>query len=70
MQRKNLLQEKKYSEMTGKLHIPCPHKDKTGINVHVVIKDASCYKSGQCMVVECKYNNIQGNIENLLSVTW
>jgi len=50
--------------------MPCAHKEKTGITIHVVIKDGSCYKSGQCMVVECKYNRIQDSIDDLISITW
>lgn len=56
--------------MTGKLHLPCPHNEKTGINIHVVIKDGCCYKSSQCLVVECKYNTIQSDLERLISITW
>lgn len=62
--------EKKFSESTGKLHIYCPYKNRTGINIHVVIKDGICYRSGQCMVVECKYNALHSDIDAVLSVTW
>ena len=68
--RKVLRQEKRFSEMTGKLHLPCPHNERTGINIHVVIKDGCCYKAGQCLVVECKYNTIQSDLEKLISITW
>jgi hypothetical protein len=67
--RKDLL-EKKRSEATGKLHIPCPHSDKSGVCVHVVIRDGYCYRSHECMVLECKYNRTQGDIKKVLSVTW
>jgi translation initiation factor IF-2 len=63
-------ERKKFSESTGKLHMPCAHKDKTGITIHVVIKDGTCYKSGQCLVVECKYNRIQDKVDDLISLTW
>jgi len=63
-------ERKKFSESTGKLHMPCVYKEKTGINIHVVIKDGACYKSGQCMVVECKFNRIQDSIDELISITW
>jgi hypothetical protein len=68
--RKQAIQEKKFSEMTGKLHLPCPYRNKTGIKIHVVIKDGICYKAGQCLVVECKHNNIQDDLERLISITW
>lgn len=62
--------EKWFSESTGKLHIYCPYKEKTGINVHVVIKDGYCYRSRQCMIVQCKFNSIQLDIDALLSLVW
>jgi hypothetical protein len=62
--------EKRYSESTGKLHIYCPYRERTGINVHVVIKDGYCYRSRQCMIVQCKFNSIQLDIEALLSLVW
>ncbi len=64
------MEKKKFSENTGKLHIPCPYKEKTGIEVHVVIKGGYCYRSSQCMVFECKYNRYQSDIESLLSIMW
>ncbi len=66
----DILREKKFSERTGKLHLSCPHRDRTGINIHVVIKDGYCYRSEECMVVECKYNRYQSDIERIISVTW
>jgi hypothetical protein len=63
-------ERKRFSEMTGKLHLPCPFKEKTGISIFVVIKDGHCYRSGDCMVVECKYNSIQSDLKSILSVTW
>lgn len=68
--RGDILREKKFSEMTGKLHLPCPHCEKTGINIHVVIKDGYCYRSEECLVIDCKYNRYQGDIERIISVTW
>ncbi|WP_333654927.1 hypothetical protein [Dissulfurispira sp.] len=62
--------EKRFSESTGKLHIYCPYRERTGINVHVVIKGGYCYRSRQCMIVQCKFNSIQLDIEALLSLVW
>jgi hypothetical protein len=62
--------EKRYSDTTGKLHIPCPHCKTTGIGVHVVIKDGCCYRSVQCMVIGCKFNRLQTDIRSLISLTW
>jgi len=59
-----------YSEATGKLHILCPHRDKTGITIHVVIKDGHCYRSRQCMVLNCKFNILQSDLQCLLSLAW
>lgn len=71
MSNKNdVISGKRFSEMTGKLHLPCPHRDRTGVNIHVVIKDGCCYKSDQCLVFECKFNSLQNDIEKILSVTW
>ncbi len=67
---KNAYLEKHYSETTGKLHIPCPHSKSTGVEVHVVIKDGYCYRSGDCMVIKCKFNRLQSDIGCLLSLTW
>ena len=68
--KKTAIDKKHYSEATGKLHIPCPHKQKSGVYVHVVIREGSCYSSGECMVFECKFNNMQGKLETILSVAW
>ena len=62
--------ETHYSEATGKLHILCPHRNRTGISVQVVIKDGHCYRSKQCMVLNSKYNVLQSDIQCLLSLTW
>lgn len=62
--------ETHYSEATGKLHIFCPHRDRTGISVHVVIKEGHCYRSRQCMVLNCKFNVLQSDIKCLLSLAW
>jgi hypothetical protein len=68
--KKDLLNTKRFCEFTGKLHIPCPHKEKSGIYIHVVVKGGYCYRSDECMVIECKFNRLQGDIERILSVTW
>ncbi len=68
--RRDAPSDKHYSEMSGKLHIPCPFRERTGINIHVVIKGRYCYRSEECMVMECKYNRMRNRIENILSVTW
>ncbi len=62
--------EKHFSETTGKLHIACPYRKSTGVDVHVVIKDGYCYRWEQCMVVQCKFSQLQADIESLLSLTW
>lgn len=60
----------RYSDTTGKLHMPCPHREKTGVSVHVVIKGGYCYRSEFCMVIDCKFNRLQSDIRSLLSLTW
>lgn len=67
---KGMYLEKHFSEATGKLHISCPHRKSTGIDVHVVIKDGYCYRSEDCMVLKCKFNRMQSDIGCLLSLTW
>jgi len=67
---RSVYSEKHYSEVTGKLHIPCPHRESTGIRVHVVIKGGFCYRSEQCMVIKCKFNRLQSDTACLLSLTW
>ncbi len=67
---RSLYLEKRYSESTGKLHIPCPFAKNTGINVHVVIKGGLCYRSENCVVVKCKFSHLQTDLESLLSLTW
>ena len=62
--------KKQYALETGKLHIPCPHHEQTGINIHVVVKDGYCYRSEECMIVWCKFNRIQTDIDSLISLTW
>ncbi|MBI4691361.1 MAG: hypothetical protein HY754_14015 [Nitrospirae bacterium] len=62
--------QKRYSESTGKLHIPCPYREKTGINVHVVLRGGYCYRSGQCMIIKCRYNRVQSDPKALLSLVW
>jgi hypothetical protein len=68
--KKDVVSAKRYSEMTGKLHLPCPHGEKTGVSTHVVIKGGCCYRSEQCLVFECKFNAMRDEIEKILSVTW
>ncbi len=65
-----VLKDSRYSEATGKLHILCPHRGKTGIAVHVVIREGHCYRSKQCMVINCKFNVLQSDIQCLLSLAW
>jgi hypothetical protein len=67
---RDVVTNKRYSERSGKLHIQCPFKDRTGIRTHVVIKGRYCYRSDECMVIECKYNKSRTKIENILSMTW
>ena len=62
--------ESRFSEATGKLHILCPHRDRTEISVHVVIREGHCYRSRQCTVINCKFNVLQSDLPCLLSLTW
>jgi NAD-dependent dihydropyrimidine dehydrogenase PreA subunit len=62
--------DKCFAVESGKLHMACPFKDKTGIHTHVVIRNGYCYRSGQCMIVHCKFNSIQTDIDSLLSLIW
>jgi len=68
--RNDILKGKKFSEMTGKLHLPCPHSSRSGVSVHVVIKDGICYRSEVCMVLDCRYNKYQSDVERIISITW
>jgi len=67
---KDPFMKKQYALDTGKLHIPCPHREQTEINIHVVVKDGYCYRSEECMVIWCKYNRIQTDIDSLISLIW
>lgn len=67
---RDCFKEKYYSEDTRKLHLRCPHRTRTGITTHVVIRDGYCYRSEQCMVIWCKFNRLQADIESIISVTW
>jgi hypothetical protein len=67
---KDFFLQKRYSESTKKLHIPCPFSEKTNIKIHVVVKNGYCYRSESCIVVQCKYNKIQTDIEAWLSLLW
>ncbi len=62
--------ERRNTDPSGKLHIYCPHRDRTGITVHVVIRNGVCYRSRQCMVLTCKFNMLQSDLQCLLSLTW
>lgn len=62
--------QKRYAIETGKLHLPCPYRDRTGINIHVVIKGGYCYRSEDCMILWCRFNRLQTNISSLLSLVW
>ena len=62
--------QRHYCDTTRKLHVPCLHADKTGISVHVVVRDGYCYRSENCLVISCKYNRLQSDIKTLLSLTW
>jgi hypothetical protein len=62
--------DKHYSEATGKLHIPCPYRQQTGIIVHVVVMGGYCYRSDDCMMFSCKFNRLQSDIVTVLSVAW
>lgn len=62
--------DKRYSISTGKLHVSCPHPAKSGISIHVVVKDGCCYRANDCMVFECKFNPMRMDIERVLSVSW
>ncbi len=64
------VKQKHYSVDTGKLHILCPHREKTHINVHVVVKDGFCYRSEHCMAIWCKFNRLQSDIDSILSLIW
>jgi len=67
---KDPLMHKSYAVETGKLHVPCPYKDKTGINIHVVVKDGYCYRSEECMIIWCKFNSLQTDLDAFLSIIW
>ncbi|MBI5674467.1 MAG: hypothetical protein HZC48_01400 [Nitrospirae bacterium] len=62
--------QKSFSVETGKLHMPCPYREKTGVNVHVVIKGGYCYRSEQCRIIQCKFNRLQTDIDAVLSLVW
>jgi hypothetical protein len=64
------LMQKVYAVESGKLHLPCPHSDRTGVNIHVVIKDGYCYRSEECLVIWCKFNRLQTDLDAFLSLIW
>ena len=66
----DITSQKQFSVSTGKLHMPCPHQDQSGIYIHVVIKNGVCYRSDVCMVIECKYHGRHNDIETIISITW
>jgi hypothetical protein len=61
---------KHFSVETGKLHVPCPYREETGIRIHVVVKDGICYRSENCMVFWCKYNRLKYDVDSILSFIW
>ncbi|MCE5194155.1 MAG: hypothetical protein LLF28_01675 [Nitrospiraceae bacterium] len=67
---KKRILEKQFSETTGKLHLPCPYRESTGIYTHVVLRGGYCYRSERCSIVKCKYNRIQADINSLISIVW
>lgn len=69
MRRKNY-EAKRFNENTGKLHIPCPYREKTGICIPVIVKNYCCYRSDVCFVFECKFHKLQGDLDAILSVVW
>lgn len=68
--RKENIFGKKYCENTGKLHVPCPHKARSGVFIHVVIRDGQCYRSKDCLVFDCKFNTLQNDLDSIVSVVW
>jgi len=70
MTMKDPFMKKQFAVETGKLHIPCPYREMTDVNVHVVIKDGYCYRSEECMIIWCKLNRIQTDIDSLISLIW
>jgi hypothetical protein len=62
--------DKHCSVTRGKLHVPCPYRESTGIDTHVVIKDGYCYRSDDCMIILCKYNRLQYDLDAVLSIVW
>ena len=64
------LEAKRFADLSGKIHIYCPYRHKTNICVHVVIKGGYCYRSNECLVLECKFNRLQGDLRSVLSLTW
>jgi hypothetical protein len=62
--------QKKFSMMTGKFHMPCPYREETGVKINVVVKDGYCYRSEQCMVVWCRFNRLKSDLDTILSFLW
>jgi hypothetical protein len=67
---KDPFMKKQFAMETGKLHLPCPYSEKTGIHIHVVVKDGYCYRSEECTVIWCKFNRLQTDIDSLISLIW
>jgi hypothetical protein len=63
-------EERRFSEKTGKLHIHCPHREETGIALHVVIREGCCYRSKECLVLKCRYNASHSDVSTVLSLIW
>lgn len=62
--------DKHSSTEGGKIHLPCPYHKDTGVKTHIVLKDGYCYRSGDCMIITCKHNRLQYDIEAVLSLVW
>jgi hypothetical protein len=67
---KDPLMQKCFAIESGKLHMSCPYKERTGVDTHVVIKDGYCYRSEECTVVWCKFNSLQKDLDSFLSLIW
>ncbi|RJQ55467.1 MAG: hypothetical protein C4526_03455 [Nitrospiraceae bacterium] len=67
---KDPFMKKCFAVDTGKLHLPCPYRERTEINIHVVVKDGYCYRSEECPIIWCKFNRIQTDIDSLISLIW
>lgn len=64
------IEEKKFSEATRKLQIICPNRERSGVEVHVIVRNGCCYRSSHCMVFDCRYNRMQEELDSIISVIW